>query len=103
MRYTEKQRAEFKAAFIQKRRYQVAGLVPLAGTVLLGVLSVRYVPDLAAESGTIAFGMLGLVLAAAVFAWFNWRCPACAKFLGWDLSPSECRSCRVALGPRKIQ
>jgi len=95
MRYTEKQKAEFKVRFIEKRRYQVALLVPLAGAVFLIGFSMRHVADL--DLQTLALGTAGLVLAAAAFSWLNWRCPACAKYLGKSLSPHHCPKCGVEL------
>ena len=93
MEYTEKQKAEFKAKFAQKRQYQVALAVPVGGAVLLLVLSERYAADLL----TMALGTAGLLLAAAGFSWLNWRCPACGKYLGKNLNPDHCPKCRVAL------
>ncbi len=95
MKYTEKQKAEFKVKFIQKRRYQVALFVPLVGTVFLLAFSMRHVPD--PDLQTLVLGTAGLVLAAAAFSWLNWRCPACAKYLGIGLSPNHCPKCGVAL------
>ncbi len=95
MKYTEKQKAEFKAKFTQTRRYQMALFVPVGGAVLLLVLSERYVADLGLQ--TMALGIAALVLAAAGFSWLNWRCPACGKYLGKGLSPNHCPKCGVAL------
>ena len=97
MRYTAAQKARFKTRFIEKRRYQIAAFVPVVGGVALLILSQRHVPDLAQEAGTMILGTAGLLLAAAVFSWLNWRCPACKKFLGRGLSPSQCPRCRVEL------
>ncbi len=97
-KYTEKQKAEFKARFTQTRRYQIALSVPVGGAVLLLVLGVRYVADFGLQQlQTMALGAAGLVLAAAGFSWLNWRCPACEKYLGKGLSPSHCPKCGVAL------
>ncbi len=95
MGYTEKQKAEFKVKFIQKQRYQVASLVPLASAVYLLFFGMRHVPDL--DQQTLVLGTVGLVLAAAAFSWLNWRCPACTKYLGKGLSPNHCPKCGVAL------
>ncbi len=95
MKYTEKQKAEFKVKFTQKRRYQVALSVPLVGAVFLLGFSMRHVADL--DLQTLVLGTAGLVLAAAAFSWLNWRCPACTKYLGKGLSPNHCPKCGVAL------
>ncbi len=95
MGYTEDQKAEFKAKFTQTRRYQMALFVPVGGAVLLLVLSERYAADLGLQP--IVLGTAFLVLVAAGFAWLNWRCPACRKYLGKSLSPNHCPKCGVAL------
>ncbi len=99
-RYTPKQQAEFKASFIEKQRYQVAIYVPLVGAVALLVLSTRPDSDLWQEPGTMVLGTLALVLTTVVFSWFNWRCPACARYLGRGLNPAECPKCGVELRAR---
>ena len=95
MLYTQKQRAEFKAKFIQTRRYQMALSVPLGGAVLLLLLSQRYAADVGLQQ--MLLGIAFLVLVAAGFSWLNWRCPACGKYLGNRLSPDHCPKCGVAL------
>jgi len=32
-----------------------------------------------------------------VFSLYNWRCPACNKYLGKQRSPKYCSKCGVAL------
>jgi hypothetical protein len=97
MQYTAKQKAEFRARFFQKRLYHIASTVPVVGAVVLLLVSDSYLADLDFPIQTMALGTAGLVLAAAAFSWFNWRCPACAKYLGFSLSPNSCRNCGVAL------
>ncbi len=95
--YTDKQKAAFRAKFREKQRYQVAAFVPLVGAAFLLAASVGHAPELAHEAGTIALAIAGLVLTAAAFSWWNWRCPACAKPLGTRLRLSRCPKCGVAL------
>ena len=95
MAYTQKQKARFKAKFIQTRRYQIALAVPVGGALLLLVLSERYAADLGLLP--MLAGTAFLILVAAGFSWINWRCPACGKGLGKSLSPDQCPKCGVAL------
>jgi rubrerythrin len=94
-KYTEKQKAEFKARFTQTRRYQIALSVPVLGAVALLALSESYVADLGLQSTLL--GTAFLVFVALGFSWLNWRCPACRKSLGKSLSPTRCPHCGVAL------
>ena len=75
MRYTEKQKAEFKAGFRQKQRYQVAAFVPVAGAALLLVWSSRYAEGV--DLRQMWLGVAFLIAVAAGFSCWNWRCPAC--------------------------
>lgn len=95
MGYTEKQRAAFRKQFIQTRRYQIALIVPLGGAGVLLAKSEPYVADVGFEP--IALGVAFLVLVAVGFTWLNWRCPACRKHLGRNLSPKSCPHCGVTL------
>jgi phage FluMu protein Com len=96
MRYTEKQKAEFKERFVQTRRYQIAMFVPVGGAVLVLVVGERYVAELGLQP--MILGTAFLLLATAGFSWLNWRCPACRKFLGKSLTPDYCPKCGVELG-----
>jgi len=98
MRYTEKQRAEFRARFRQTQRYQVALIVPVGGAVLVLVLGERFAADLGVLA--VVLGIAFLLLVAAGFSWLNWRCPACRKHLGTSLMPDECPGCGLALRRR---
>ncbi len=95
MRRTEKQKAELRARFRQKQRYQVAALVPAIGGVAVLVVGDRYAEHLG--FGPLALGAALLILVAAGFSWFNWRCPACRRLLGWTLSPGQCPACKLEL------
>lgn len=100
-RYSEKQKAEFRARFIRKQRYQVACLVPLAGAVALVVMGSPFVPDIGVNAViTIALGAVVLVLSGVGCSWLVWRCPACGRYLGRNLSPKLCPHCGVPLAGR---
>ena len=97
MRYSEKQKAQFKSKFIQKKQYQMALLVPVGGAVFMLLRAERYASELSLQPQVMALGTAALLLAAAAFYWLNWRCPACKKYLGTGLNPSHCPKCRVEL------
>jgi len=59
------------------------------------------------EDGATFFGLSGAVLGpislvAIVIGWVifngrNWRCPACANYLGRAFNPKHCRRCGIEL------
>ncbi len=95
MKYTEKQKAEFKSKYRQTWRYQMALSVPLAGALFLLVFSERYIAAFGFQQVAISIVFLGAV--AAGFSWLNWRCPGCRAYLGKGLNPAQCPACGVAL------
>jgi hypothetical protein len=97
MRYTEEQRDQFKNRFFQKRLYQFALIIPVGGALYMLSFGGRYAAELGMEPLMVALGTGGLILAAALFHWLNWRCPACGKHLGNVLNPARCSKCGVAL------
>lgn len=100
MQYTEEQKASFKQVFAARRRRQIILVVPLVAIILGFAL---LADD---RKGGMVLGMpvavagpafVVLVGAAVVFSFWNWRCPACAKYLGKGLGPHFCPKCGVAL------
>jgi hypothetical protein len=97
MQYTEQEKMEFKAQFSARRRNQLVLVVPMVAILLLLVLldgkqEVFGIPLRIAGPGAI-----GLMLVGVVFSYRNWRCPACNKYLGKDISPKFCSKCGVDL------
>ena len=99
MLYTHSQLEEYRRLFALRRRRQILLAVPLL-PVLIGVLAVRDRGD------AVLFGIpaviwgpafLMLVIGALIFSLWNWRCPACNKYLGKGMSPRFCPKCGVAL------
>ncbi|HEV8377104.1 MAG TPA: hypothetical protein VGR38_12815 [Candidatus Polarisedimenticolia bacterium] len=99
MPYTYEQQAEYQRLFALKRRRQLILSIPLLGVVLAGLA-------LRDRGGRIPFDLpvalvgpvfLLLIVGALLFSFWNWRCPACEKYLGKSLSPRFCPKCGVAL------
>jgi len=40
---------------------------------------------------------LAIILAALVFSIYNWRCPACNRYLGKAINPAFCSKCGAQL------
>lgn len=99
MEYTEEEKASFKQEFAVRRRKQIILIVPLVALIGFAVLVDQ-------RNGGVVLGipaavagpaLLVLVGAAVVFSFWNWRCPACNKYLGKGLGPRFCPKCGVPL------
>ena len=99
MEYTEDQKEQFRQQFAVKRRHQVLLLVPLLVFGVLVALTSRNhgVPALGIPPEVIVFSFAVVALGAAAFSFWNWRCPACGKYLGRGLGPRFCRRCGIEL------
>lgn len=84
--------------FKKKRLRQLLALLPLilagVGLVFLDKCSDELlgISKMAALSTCI-----GLILLVGVFTFFNWRCPACNRYLGKTINPKFCSSCGARL------
>ena len=47
--------------------------------------------------GVIWVGGMTLMFVAVLFSLYNWRCPACNRYLGRAFNPSFCSSCGAQL------
>jgi len=99
LQYTDRQKMEFKESFAQRRKKQLL----IAALIIPLVLVVVFSEDRGA--GTVlgyssdVFGPVFFVgvVAALLFSFRNWRCPACSKYLGRSMNPKFCQNCGVEL------
>jgi hypothetical protein len=93
--YTPEQLAEFKASFAKRRTRHIASFAAAFGSMVLMIV----LP----EPLSFPFGRGGpplpflIVPAFIVFSWINWRCPACNRSLGGEISPKYCSGCGTEL------
>ena len=98
--HTDQQKREFKAAFAAKRRRQwLLVLLPVLAAVIVIVIVGRRPEGIllgvsAAVWRPVAFAV---VIAAVVFSFINWRCPACGRYLGRTFNPAYCPRCGIPL------
>jgi hypothetical protein len=101
MEHSEAQQSEFERAFAVRQRRQIILAIPLVVMVLAvgsGVAENEQAQTLFGMPRELAGpGFFGLVLAALAFSVWNWRCPACNKYLGKSLHPARCHACGIAL------
>ncbi|GAB4372907.1 MAG: hypothetical protein Kow0062_09610 [Acidobacteriota bacterium] len=97
MQYTEEQKAMFKAQFSARRRRQIIVAIPFIAIVLLLVFSQGKDAILGIPIAMAGAAGLVLILGGLVFSFYNWRCPACNRYLGKAINPGFCARCGVEL------
>ena len=101
--YTELQKSEFKEQFNIRRKRQYMSAAPVIATLIPAMDGEAHgwqgsILGLPASVYALAFPII--VLAVFAFSFWNWRCPACNKYLGSGGSlrgPMSCPNCGVAL------
>ena len=99
MEHTEEQKAQVRTLFAIRRRRQLLLSLPL----FVLIMGFAFLEN--GETGAIFGipasmtipGILAVVVGAILFSLYNWRCPACNKYLGKQRSPQYCSKCGVAL------
>ena len=95
--FSASQQDEFRRLFAVRRRRQFLLAIPLL-PVIIAVIVAR-------EGDSVLFGLPSdvwgpvffvFVIGALAFSLWNWRCPACSKYLGKSVSPRYCPRCGVA-------
>jgi len=82
--------AEFKR---RRKRHVIALILSLLGLfALVAAKNGVFVPP-----GYLVAVVAGVVVGAAWFMLYNWRCPACRKMLGRSLNPNFCSRCGAPL------
>ena len=100
MTYTDDQKAAFRAEFAARRKRQLFVSIPLV-VFMLGVMIVldeRTKAPVLGLSPSVVIGIFAVVMGGGlVFSLLNWRCPACARYLGKHINPSFCHRCGAPL------
>ena len=97
--YTDGQKAEFRRSFAARRRRQLF----LVTSLLLLIVGVAALADehtqaiFGVPAATWAPEVFSVLAGAAVYSFFNWRCPACNRYLGKQWSPRFCNHCGALL------
>jgi Na+/citrate or Na+/malate symporter len=97
MPYTFEQQEEYQRQFALRKRRQIVLSVPLIA-IIIAALAFKD------RTESAAFDLVGplffiSIVGALIFSLWNWRCPACSKYLGKSLSPRFCPKCGVSLQP----
>jgi hypothetical protein len=97
MQHTEEQKTLFKTQFSARRRNQIVLAIPLIAVVLLLVFSEGKEAVLGIPLTIAGPAAIVLILGGLAFSLYNWRCPACNKYLGKAISAKFCSKCGVEL------
>lgn len=85
--------AEFKG-----RRRRQLGVSVMA---VLGIIGILWLQEqgsgMAAARPLVSSLFLGFIIFLVAFSFYNWRCPACRRYLGRGLGPKFCPGCGVPL------
>jgi hypothetical protein len=88
-------RVKREFALRKRRQIMVAiGVVPVIGLLLLSKGKWGPAVAITREAGPYLFGA---ILLAVGYSFWNWRCPACRKYLGKSLGPAFCAGCGAKL------
>lgn len=98
MQYTEQQLSDFKTDFATRRKRQLLATIPILAVFVVALFMDEGQGTVLGMPVTIVAGaVFVLVLGAIAFSLWNWRCPACNRYLGKGISPSFCSKCGVPL------
>jgi hypothetical protein len=98
MQLTEDQAQKVQQEFARRRKRQLIATVPTVILILPMLLARDSNKDfLGIPMEACLVGGLLAIGAALIFAFKNWRCPSCDKYLGKGISPKFCGGCGVKL------
>ncbi len=99
MDYADRQKASIKTEFAERRRNQILVSIPLIGVVILVALFGETPDQVILGMPVTVWGpaFVILILGGIGFSLYNWRCPACNRYLGKAISPKFCAKCGTAL------
>ena len=99
MQYVEQQLTEFKTEFAKRRKRQLLATIPIVAVFVVAMIlrGGEDISFLGLPASVILGVVFALILGSVAFSLWNWRCPACNRYLGKGISPSFCSKCGVPL------
>ena len=98
--YTEKQKAFFKEQWAAMRRRDPVTAAPVViffGALGLFLARKNHDAWLGVPADWALIALFVLAMGAVVFSLQTWRCPACRRMLGTEMTPRFCSKCGIAL------
>ena len=98
MQCTEQQFSEFKAEFARRRKRQLLGSLPVVAVfIFLAFFNEKVEAFLGLPPSVVLGAAFAMVAALVAFSLWNWRCPACNRYLGKGVGQAFCPKCGVPL------
>ncbi len=99
MEYTERGKLSIKTEFTSRKRNQIIVSISLIAMIILFVLFGENPDHVMLGMPATVWGPAFVVLftGGIGFSVFNWRCPACNKYLGKSMNPKFCSKCGAPL------
>lgn len=97
MGYTEQQMEYFRNQYAIRRRRQLLLTIPLILLMVVYATSDKGTGLILSIFPVSTFAVMAIIMAigALVFSYKNWRCPACDRYLGKNLSRRSCWHCGI--------
>jgi len=92
------QKGDVKSVFLKRKRFQIYAIIVTAVLMFSALWKMKH-PGLflgTLSEDMVSWIIIGFIAAFVVFSSFNWRCPACGKHLGSNVSQKRCRKCGVS-------
>lgn len=87
------------AEFARRRRRQLIATAPTLAIIFLLLIMKRepHPQILGVSADRLVLFAMGGIVAAIAFSLWNWRCPACSRYLGRTTNPAFCSKCGAKL------
>jgi len=90
--YSQPELDRFQQEFAKVRQRQLV----VGGLAVLGLMLIVLSGRQAMSSFPLALVWVATIVGLLMFSWWNWRCPACDRYLG-KYPGRSCRKCGVSL------
>jgi hypothetical protein len=97
IKYTHQEKQAFKEDFAKrkKRQWMVAGVALLIASPFLYMKVTKRLIELPIPLSLAGPIFAGIAFSGLAFSFWNWRCPACHRYLGRSLGPAYCPKCGI--------
>lgn len=94
------QNANVRLIFLRRKKFQAYAIVITVVAMFSALWKLKHpgVFTSTLSEDTVSWLIIGIIALFAVFTFFNWKCPACGKYLGSNITQKRCRKCGVSFG-----